>query len=77
MAYPGFSQLLGARLLNQRKGWAINIICVFVTTGNNWLFLLLSPDRFSIDGRKFHSGNLSGLPGAFQIVPIFTEESWL
>lgn len=77
------AQMLGAHLLNQRKGHSLNSVFGCVTTGELWQFLKLeiapsatpsatqnhSPQQIVIDSRPFSLGNeLEKILGVLQFI---------
>ncbi len=59
------AQMIGARLFNEQKGIKLDNIYGCVTTGKDWIFMLLS-DKLYIDKRTYYLENIEELLGVFQ-----------
>ncbi len=59
------AQMIGARVFNEQKGIKLDNIYGCVTTGKDWIFMLLS-DKLYIDKRTYYLENIEELLGVFQ-----------
>lgn len=65
------AQLLGARMFNEKRGVKLEKIYGCVTTGNDWLFLVLE-DNLVIDSRIYYLSEVDLLLGIFgQIINYY------
>lgn len=65
------AQLLGARIFNEKRGVKLEKIYGCVTTGNDWLFLVLE-DNLVIDSRIYYLSEVDLLLGIFgQIINYY------
>lgn len=65
------AQLLGARIFNEKRGVKLEKIYGCVTTGNDWLFLVLE-DNLVIDSRIYYLSEVDLLLGIFgQIISYY------
>jgi hypothetical protein len=62
------SQLLGARIFNEKKGIKQEKIYGCTTTGDDWIFLELSQNLLTIDNRKYYLVEIKELLGVFQYI---------
>ena len=60
------AQLIGARIFNERKGVQIPKIYGCVTTGNEWLFMLLENDTVFVDSNLLYLTQIETILGTFQ-----------
>lgn len=59
------AQMIGTQKYSEEKYQHINTIYGCVTTGNDWLFMILH-NHLAIDTKKYYLGNLPELLGVFQ-----------
>jgi hypothetical protein len=62
------SEMLAARIFNEKDGSDVRIIYGSVTSAYDWLFLRLDGDTLTIDTRRYALANLPELLGALQTV---------
>ena len=62
------SQMLGARIYNQKDGKTIDTIYGCVTTGIDWQLLKLENNTITVDIELYSVKNLSSLLGVLQAV---------
>jgi hypothetical protein len=62
------SQLLGARIFNEKKGINSQKIYGCTTTGDDWIFLELNENNLTIDNRKYYLVEIKELLGVFQYI---------
>jgi hypothetical protein len=62
------AQLLGAQLYNKRKNRPIKTIFGCVTTGNEWQFLKLEENLFTIDTRRYFFNELPEILGVLKYI---------
>lgn len=62
------AQLLGARMFNQKRGIVMENLYGCTTTGDDWQFLMLSPEGLWIDNRKYYLVEIKDLLGIFQCI---------
>ena len=60
------AQLIGARIFNERKGVQIPKIYGCVTTGNEWLFMMLEDNTVFIDSNLLYLTQVETILGTFQ-----------
>lgn len=59
------AQLIGARLFNQKKGVELDRVYGCVTTGTDWVFLMLS-DHLFVDTKLYYLDDVAEIMGVFQ-----------
>ncbi|HFA51929.1 MAG TPA: hypothetical protein ENJ95_23175 [Bacteroidetes bacterium] len=62
------AQLVGAKVFNQNKGVEIPKIYGCVTTGNEWLFMVLENDLIKIDSKIHYLNEVENIIGIFQVI---------
>lgn len=62
------SQLLGAKIFNEKKGIRTPKIYGCTTTGDDWIFLELNENHLTIDNRKYYLVEIKELLGVFQYI---------
>jgi hypothetical protein len=62
------SQLLGAKIFNEKKGIKNEKIYGCTTTGDDWIFLELHNNTLTIDNRKYYLVEIKELLGVFQYI---------
>ena len=62
------AQLIGAKIYNEKKGVKLDKIYGCVTTGNEWLFMLLENDCVKINTKLFYLNEVNNVLGVFQII---------
>jgi hypothetical protein len=62
------AQLLGAQLYNKRKNRSAKTIFGCVTTGNEWQFLKLEENLFTIDTRRYFFNELPEILGVLKYI---------
>ncbi len=62
------AQLIGANIYNQKKGVNLDIIYGCVTTGNEWLFMLLEKDCIKINTKLYYLNEIENVLGIFQTI---------
>jgi hypothetical protein len=62
------AQLYGAKVFNQKKGVELEKIYGCVTTGNEWLFMVLEGNQIRIDNEIYYLDNLNEILGVFQFI---------
>ena len=60
------AQLIGASLYNKKKGVDLDIIYGCVTTGNEWLFMLLEKYCIKINSKLYYLNEVENVLGIFQ-----------
>jgi hypothetical protein len=61
------AQLLGAKIYNEKKGVVHEQIYGCVTTGNDWLFMVLQ-DKLYIDTKRYYLTEINQILAVFQII---------
>lgn len=61
------AQLIGARLFNQKKGVELDRVYGCVTTGTDWVFLMLTEQLF-VDTKLYYLGDVAEIMGVFQFI---------
>jgi hypothetical protein len=62
------SQLVGAKIFNEKKGIKIEKLYGCTTTGDDWIFLELVENQLTIDNRKYYLVEIRELLGVFQYI---------
>jgi len=62
------AQLIGTKIYNEKKGVKLDKIYGCVTTGNEWLFMLLEDDCVKINTKLFYLNEVDNVLGVFQII---------
>jgi hypothetical protein len=65
------AQMLGARLFNQQRGNAIEIIHGCVTTGEDWQFLKLEGNTVIVDSQRYYIKAVEEILGILQQIVDF------
>ena len=65
------AQMLGAKIFNEKKGTPLPKIYGCVTTGNDWIFMLLENDIIIVDNRIYYLTEIELILGAFQTIIDF------
>ena len=60
--------MVGARLYNQKRGVELDKIYGCVTTGNDWLFMVLENDCIKINTDLYYLNDVAGILGVFQYI---------
>lgn len=60
------AQLVGAQIYNQKQGTELEKIYGCVTTGNEWLFMVLDKNLIKIDTKMYYLNEIDNILGAFQ-----------
>ncbi len=68
------AQLIGASIYNQKRGATINKIYGCVTTGNEWLFMLLDEDLIKINSQVYYLTEVNNILGIFQQIIDYYKE---
>jgi len=69
------AQLIGAKIYNENKGVNLSVIYGCVTTGNEWLFMLLKDDCIKINTKIYYLNEIDNVLGVFQwIIDFYTNE---
>ncbi|MBC8153569.1 MAG: hypothetical protein H7Z72_11715 [Bacteroidetes bacterium] len=61
------AQLIGARLFNHKKGVDLDRVYGCVTTGTDWIFLMLA-DHLFVDTRLYYLDDVAEIMGVFQSI---------
>lgn len=61
------AQLIGARLFNQKKGVELDRVYGCVTTGTDWVFLMLTEQLF-VDTKLYYLDDVAEIMGVFQFI---------
>jgi hypothetical protein len=68
------AQLIGTRIYNQKKGVELKVIHGCVTTGNEWLFMMLENDCIKINNKLYYLNEIENVLGIFQkIIDYYIE----
>ncbi len=62
------AQLVGAKLFNEKKGVLLSKIYGCVTTGNEWLFMVLEDNKILIDSKVYYLTEIEKILGVFQTI---------
>ncbi len=62
------AQLVGAQRFNEKKGIKMEKLYGCTTTGDDWLFLMLTPEGLRIDNKKYYLVEIRELLGIFQYI---------
>ena len=65
------AQMLGAKIFNEKKGRQLSKIYGCVTTGNDWIFMVLENDIVTVDNRIYYLTEIELILGAFQTIIDF------
>ncbi len=65
------AQLVGAKLFNEKKGVSLSKIYGCVTTGNEWLFMVLENNNVLIDNKLYYLTEIEQILGVFQTIIDF------
>ena len=65
------AQMLGAKIFNEKKGRQLSKIYGCVTTGNEWVFMILENDTIIVDNRTYYLTEIELILGAFQTIIDF------
>lgn len=68
------AQMVGAHFYNQKKGATVNKIYGCVTTGNEWLFMVLEDGCIKIDTKIYYLNDVAGILGVFQFIIEYYRE---
>jgi hypothetical protein len=61
------AQMIGAKVFNENKGIHLDKVYGCVTTGKDWLFMVLE-DKIYIDPKTYFLDNIEELLGVFQTI---------
>ena len=62
------AQLIGAKVFNSKKGVELSKVFGCVTTGNDWLFMVLEDDLIIIDLKIYFLNEIENVLGVFQSI---------
>lgn len=65
------AQLIGAKIFNQKKDTNLNKIYGCVTTGNEWLFMVLEESEIKINTKVLFLNQIEQILGTFQCIIDF------
>jgi len=69
------AQLIGAKIYNNKKRVDLDVIYGCVTTGNEWLFMLLENDCIKINTKLYYLNEIDNVLGIFQqIIDYYINE---
>lgn len=68
------AQLVGAKIFNEKKG--VNLLKIYgcVTTGNDWIFMVLENNIVHIDTRIYYLNEIENILGVFQTIIDYYKE---
>lgn len=62
------AQLIGAQLFNQKKGVELDRVYGCVTTGTDWVFLMLADHLLLVDTKLYYLDDVAEIMGIFQFI---------
>ena len=62
------AQLIGAKIYNEKKGIHLAKIYGCVTTGQEWLFMVLEDDLVKINTKLYYLNEIENVLGVFQCI---------
>ncbi|MEY4768475.1 MAG: hypothetical protein RL637_1114 [Pseudomonadota bacterium] len=68
------AQMLGAKIFNQKQGYAIETIYGCVTNADNWLFLQLEQNVITADKHYYYFNHLENILGILQTIIDFYKQ---
>lgn len=68
------AQLVGAKKFNENKGTVLSKLYGCVTTGHEWLFMVLEDDMVLIDSKIYYLTEADKILGVFQTIIDFYKE---
>lgn len=69
------AQLVGAKIYNEKKGTPLKRIYGCVTTGREWLFMVLEDNYIKINTKSYYINEVQNVLGIFQyIIDYYVEE---